>query len=156
TTLPGYLNADPPGAKPTPKDQWDILQWSSVPYDEARKAFGFKASPRAAATLRKRLAEAGADGVTVKVNITSSFSTGPGRALVGEIPGAVAPAERIVMAAHIQEPGANDNASGVGTLAELAVSMANAIKAKKIAAPGRTLTFLFLNEISGSRRWIQD
>ena len=54
TSLPAYLNADAPGAKPTPRDQWDILQWSSVPYDEARKAFGFKASPRAAATLRKR------------------------------------------------------------------------------------------------------
>ena len=31
----------------------------SVPYDEARKAFGFKASARTAATLRKRMAAAG-------------------------------------------------------------------------------------------------
>ena len=42
----------------TPRDEWDILQWSGVPYDDARKGFGFKASPRAAATLRKRLAVA--------------------------------------------------------------------------------------------------
>ncbi len=157
TALPRYLNADPPGvAKPTPRDQWDILQWDSVPYDEARKAFGFKASPRAAATLRARLSAAGAAGINVHVTIVSSFTTGPARTLVAEIPGTTMPAERIVMAAHIQEPGANDNASGVATLAELAVSMANAIKQKKIAAPARTLTFLFLNEISGSRRWLQD
>ena len=38
----------------------------------------------------------------------------------------------------------------------MAVAMATSIKQKKIAAPGRTITFLFLNEISGSRRWIQD
>ena len=156
TSLPAYLNADPPGAKPTPRDQWDILQWGSVPYDEARKAFGFKASPRAASTLRKRLAAAGAKGVSVRVTIASSFSTGPARTLVAEIPGTAAAAERIVMAAHIQEPGANDNASGVATLAELAASMSAAIRQKKIAAPARTLTFLFLNEISGSRRWLQD
>jgi cyclophilin family peptidyl-prolyl cis-trans isomerase/HEAT repeat protein len=156
TALPKYLNADPPGAKPTPRDQWDILQWSSVPYDEMRKAFGFKSSPRAAATMRKRLAAAGAGGVTVRVNITSSFATGPVRTLVAEIPGAIAAGERIVMAAHIQEPGANDNASGVATLAELAASMSAAIRQKKIPAPARTLTFLFINEISGSRRWLQD
>jgi aminopeptidase YwaD len=156
TTLPGYLNADPPGARPTPRDQWDILQWGSVPYDEARKAFGFKSTPRAAATMRKRLAAAGAVGVSVRVSITSSFTTGPVRTLVAEIPGALAAGERIVMAAHIQEPGANDNASGVATLAELAASMSAAIRQKKIAAPGRTLTFLFLNEISGSRQWLQD
>jgi len=156
TSLPQYLNADAPGAKPTPRDQWDILQWSSVPYDEARKAFGFKASPRAAATLRKRLAAAGAQGVSVRVSITSSFTVSPTRTLVAEIPGVAVPAERIVMASHIQEPGANDNASGVATLVELAASMSAAIKRKTIAAPARTLTFLFLNEISGSRRWLQD
>ncbi len=158
TTLPGYLNVDVPGAaRATPRDQWDILQWSSIPYDEARKSFGFKASPRAAATLRKRLAEAGPNtAVMVKVNIAASFSTGPARTLVAEIPGTSAPAERIVLAAHIQEPGANDNASGVATLAEMAVAMSTAIRQKKIAAPLRTITFLFLNEISGSRRWIQD
>jgi Zn-dependent M28 family amino/carboxypeptidase len=158
TTLPGYLNVDVPGAATaTPRDQWDILQWTSVPYDEARKSFGFKASPRAAATLRKRLADAGPNtAVMLKVRISASFGTGPARTLVAEIPGTVAPAERIVLAAHIQEPGANDNASGVATLAEMAVAMSTAIKQKKIAAPLRTITFLFLNEISGSRRWIQD
>jgi len=171
--LPAYLNADPPGAKPTPRDGWDILQWSSVPYDEARKGFGFKASPRAVARLREAVRSAGRVGardvsreaardlspeasrVSVRVTIASTFVNSPVRTLVAEIPGSVAPDERIVLAAHVQEPGANDNASGVATLAELATSMAAAIKAGKIPAPGRTLTFLFLTEISGSRQWLQ-
>ena len=159
TTLPAYLNADAPGAaRATPRDQWDILQWSSVPYDEARKSFGFKASPRAAATLRKRLAAAGPNTAVMREGEHRQHRSRPvprGR-WSPRFPARIAPAERIVLAAHIQEPGANDNASGVATLAEMAVAMATAIRQKKIAAPARTLTFLFLNEISGSRRWMQD
>ena len=156
TTLPRYLNADPPGAAATPRDEWGILQWGNVPFDDPRKGFGFKASPKAAATLRRRLAAAGSTPVSVRVTVASTFTPGPVRTLVAEIPGRSAAAERIVMAAHIQEPGANDNASGVGTLAETAVALAAAIKSNAVAPPERTLTFLFLNEISGSRRWIQD
>ena len=56
TALPSYLDVDPPDATVrTPRDQWDILQWSSIPYDESRKGFGFKATPRAAARLRRAL-----------------------------------------------------------------------------------------------------
>ncbi len=153
---PGYLSPDPPGAPATPREQWDIFQWTSVPYDAAHKAFGFKASARTAATLRRRMASAGSTPVTVRVTVASSFSTGPARTLVAQIPGRSAAAERIVLAAHVQEPGANDNASGVATLAEVIVSLSTAIKSKAISPPERTLTFLFLNEISGSRRWIQD
>jgi aminopeptidase YwaD len=151
-----YITPDAPGAAVTPREQWDIFQWAGVPYDAARKAFGFKASARAAAALRKRLAEAGSTPVSVHVTIVSTFDTGPVRTLSVEITGRTLPAERIVMAAHVQEPGANDNASGVATLAETVVSLAMAIKQQKVAQPERTLTFLFLNEISGSRRWLQD
>ena len=166
TSLPRYISPDPPGAKPTPRDQWDILQWGSIPYDATRKGFGFKASPRAAARLRRAIASSEqikpgedqtrpSDHVMVRVTIQSSFSTKPNRTLIAEIPGRVAPGERVILAAHVQEPGANDNASGVATLAELAVALEAGIRAGKIPPPGRTLTFLFLNEIGGSRRWLQ-
>lgn len=153
TTLASYISPDPPGAPATPRDQWDILQWSSIPYDEARKGFGFKASPRAAATLRQALAKGPA---SVHVKIASTFTMSPTRTLVGEIRGRTAPDERVVLAAHVQEPGANDNASGVATLAELARALAIGIRGGRIAAPARTITFLWLNEISGSRQWLQD
>jgi hypothetical protein len=151
--LPAYLSADAPTAKPTPRDEWDILQWSSVPYDDARKGFGFKASPRAVTRLRAAI-RANAHA-TVRATVASTFAMNPVRTLVAEIPGRVAPNERIVIAAHVQEPGANDNASGVATLAEMVVAFANGIKQGRIPPPGRTLTFLFLTEISGSRQWLQ-
>ena len=167
TSLAGYVSPDAPGARPTPRDEWDILQWGSIPPDATRKGFGFKASPRAAARLRRALAshmtvKPGSDDprppdhLLVRVTVASSFSKNPNRTLVAEIPGRVSPNERVILAAHVQEPGANDNASGVATLAELAVSLQAGIRSGKIPPPGRTLTFLFLNEIGGSRRWLQD
>lgn len=151
-----YLNPDAPGAPATPPDQWNIFQWTSVPYDATHKAFAFKGTPKTAGMLRKRLASAGASAVSVHVTIDATFSDGPVRTLSIEFPGRTAPDERIVLAAHVQEPGANDNASGVATLAETVVSLASAIKAKKVPQPERTLTFLFLTEISGSRQWLKD
>jgi hypothetical protein len=141
----------------TDRQQWDILQWGSVPYDEARKAFGFKATPRAAATLRRAIRDAaGGAGAKVRVTIASTFSDKPARTLIAEIPGSTLPNERVVMAVHVQEPGANDNASGVAALTELARAMAAAIRDGRLPRPARTTTFLWLDEISGSRRWLQD
>jgi len=136
-----------------PRSEWDVLQWGSIPYDEARKGFGFKATPRAAARIRERL-KAGPG--RVKVEVASTFTPGPVRTLVAEIPGAVRPEERIVLVAHIQEPGANDNSSGCATLAELARAINEAVRAGKLPKPDRTLTFLWGDEMGASRQWMTD
>ena len=153
--LEPYIRPGPPGSPEDakPRDEWDVLQWGSVPYDDTRHAFGFKASPRAAACIRARLAIGPA---RVKVEITSRFSPGPVRSLIAEIPGAVRPDERVLLVAHVQEPGANDNASGCATLVELARALLRGIRDRKIAAPGRTLTFIWGDEIRASRQWIAD
>lgn len=130
----------------------DILQWGSIPRDAERKAFGFKASRRANETLRAAL-KAGPQ--RVRVEVVSTFAEKPERTLVHEIRGSTLPDERIVIAAHVQEPGANDNASGVATLQELARSLTVGVESGAIPRPARTITFLWLNEISGSRAWLQ-
>ena len=153
TSLGRYVSPDRPGAAVTSRDQWNILQWGSVPYDEAKKGFAFKATPHAASVLRKALAQSPAK---VRAIVESTFSTKPNRMLIAEIPGRVAPNERIVITAHVQEPGANDNASGVATLAEMARAMRLGIRSGAIPQPDRTITFLWLEEISGSREWLKD
>jgi Zn-dependent M28 family amino/carboxypeptidase len=90
------------------------------------------------------------------VEVASSFSPGPVRSLVAEIPGSVRPHERVLMVAHVQEPGANDNASGCATLVELARAIVQSIRDQKASAPGRTLTFIWGDEIRASRQWMQD
>jgi cyclophilin family peptidyl-prolyl cis-trans isomerase len=140
--LPDYLDKNP-----------DILQWGSIAYDETHKGFGFRATARAAAALKAAIAEGRA---RVRAEVVTSFARKPERTLSAEIPGAIAPNERIVIAAHVQEPGANDNASGTATNMELARALVLGVNAGTIPKPGRTLTFLWVNEISGSRRWLAE
>ncbi|HEY0875321.1 MAG TPA: M28 family peptidase [Vicinamibacterales bacterium] len=130
----------------------DVFQWGSVPYDEERNAFGFKASWRSANRLREALKRD--PDTRVRVQIQSSFYSGPTRTLMAEIPGRTRPDERIVIAAHVQEPGANDNASGCATLYGLAAALHEAIARGAIPRPERTITFLWLDEIRGSREWL--
>jgi hypothetical protein len=150
TSIASYIRPADPAAF-TAADQQDVFQWGSVPYDEAAKAFGFKASWRAAARMRARLQ---AGPVRVRVDVRSSFYDGPNRMVVAEIPGSIRPAERIVMVAHIQEPGASDDASGCGTLLALVLGLKKAIDDKALAPPGRTLTFIWADENRGSRAWL--
>jgi hypothetical protein len=155
TELESYIRPGPPDspADRAPQSEWDVLQWGGVPYDETRRGFGFKATPRAAKRIRARLA---AGSARVRVEVASSFSPGPVRSLVAEIPGAVKPQERVLLVAHVQEPGANDNASGCATLVELARAIRQGIHDKRIPAPGRTLTFIWGDEMRASRQWIAD
>ena len=135
-----------------PESTPDVLQWGSIPYDETRRSFGFKATPRAASRLRAALA---AGEVRVRVDIAATFHRGPNRTLVAEIPGTAHADERVVLVAHVQEPGANDNASGSGTLLAAALAIHEAIAQGAMPAPRRTLTFLWLDEIRGSEHWIE-
>jgi hypothetical protein len=148
TDVASYIR--PSNAALTPEQQ-DVLQWGSVPYDDAAKAFGFKASWRAADRMRRRLK---AGSAAVRVTIDASFYDGPHRSLVAEIRGRSRPAERIVMVAHVQEPGANDDGSGCATLYALAAALLDAIRNGAMPAPERTLTFMWVDEIRGSRQWL--
>lgn len=149
TEIAGYIRSSDPSV--VSDEQKDVLQWGSVPYDAVAKAFGFKSSWRAADRMRARLKRG---PVNVRVTIDSSFYDGPNRSLVAEIAGRTRPNERIVMVAHVQEPGANDDGSGCGTLYGLARALVAAIQAGALPRPERTLTFMWVDEVRGSRRWI--
>src|SRR5262249_31165280 len=75
--------------------------------------------------------------------------------IVADVRGKTKPDERFVFSAHVQEPGANDNASGVGTLAEMARTTAALVQQNKIT-PQRTITFLSGDEIASTSRYIKD
>jgi aminopeptidase YwaD len=150
TSIAPYIRPDDP-SRFSSQDQWDVFQWGSVPYDENAKAFGFKASLRTASRMRDRL-KSGA--VRVRVDVQSSFYDGPDRMLVAELPGTTRPDERIVMVAHIQEPGANDDGSGCGTLLALSIALQKAIASGALPRPGRTLTFIWGDENRASHAWL--
>lgn len=91
--------------------------------------------------------------VELKVNIETKIYQAEELTIVANVKGSAKPNERFVYSAHVQEPGANDNATGVGTLAEMARVTASVIKSGKLK-PQRTLTFLWGDEIVSTRRYI--
>ncbi|UKT64154.1 M28 family peptidase [Pedobacter mucosus] len=105
---------------------------------------------------KEKLKAACSKGVTkLKVNIETKIYSSEELTIVANLKGSINPNERFVFSAHVQEPGANDNASGVGTLAEMARLSAELYQSKKIN-PQRTLTFLWGDEISSTRRYITE
>jgi len=136
-----------------PQETPEVLQWSNIPFDDSLKSFGFKATPRVAARLRDML---GKGPVSVHVEIETTFHRRPNRTLIAEIAGTTRTEQRVVLAAHVQEPGANDNASGCGSLLAAALGIHDAIGRGALPAPARTITFLWVDEIRGSEQWIKD
>jgi aminopeptidase YwaD len=152
TDVASYIRpADP--AQFTSPEHREVFQWGTIPYDDEAKAFGFKASYRAAARMRERLKNGQTE---IKVEIASRFYEGPNRSLVAEIPGSVKPDERIVLVAHVQEPGANDDASGCATLEAIAVALLASGYGRGMERPERTITLMWVDELSGSRQWLSE
>ena len=135
-----------------PETTPDVLQWGSIPFDAQRASFGFKATPRAARRLRERLS---AGAVNVHVRIDTVFHRRPVRTLVAELPGTRWPDDRVVLVAHVQEPGANDNASGAGTLLGVALAVQRALADGALPRPTRTLTLMWGDESRASDAWIE-
>lgn len=135
-----------------PERNTHSIQFTSIPYDSARKGWGIRLSYGAREQLNAALA---AGPVRVRVATKSRFfSPAVELAVVAEIRGSVKPDERFVYSAHIQEPGANDDASGVGTEAEMARVAAELVKSGR-EDPKRTMTFLWGQENRVTARYIQ-
>ncbi|MCE7996611.1 MAG: M28 family peptidase [Roseivirga sp.] len=141
--LPGYLKPD---------KNVNSIQFTGIPRDDKKKSFGILLSHQANKKLKAAI-ERGEN--KIRVNLETKIWESEELTLVAELRGSKNPEERFVFSAHVQEPGANDNASGVGALAEVAASSARLLKAGKIN-PERTITYLFGDEIVSTRRFIQE
>ena len=100
-----------------PEVNRDIAPMSSIPHDAEAGSWGLALSLNARDALRRAL-----DGgpVRVRVEVESRIYPSEELTLVAEVRSTKTPEERFVFTAHVQESGANDNATGVAALAELA------------------------------------
>lgn len=135
-----------------PEKHNNSIQFSSISQVDSTKkqGFGILLSTAARARLKNALAKG---TVRLRVRIETKSYIAEELTLVADIKGSTKPTERFVFSAHVQEPGANDNASGVGTLAEMANVAAKLFKGKSVM-PARTISFLWGDEISSTRRYI--
>ena len=128
------------------------IQFGSVAYDSTKKGWGMPISRDALERLRAAIAKG---PLMVRVRTSVKMYPSDELTLVAEVHGSVAPAERFVLSAHVQEPGANDNASGVGDLSEMA-RVLGTLARNGSARPKRTITMLFGLEITQTRNFLAD
>lgn len=146
--LPAYLQ---------PERNRRSIQFGGIPRDTVRRAWGIALSYEARERLRAALATAREAGRPLQVHVQTQVEWTPEaveQAVVAEVRGRALPQERFVFSAHVQEPGANDNASGVGAQVEMARVAAELVRARSVD-PSRTITFLWGLEIRSTDRYIK-
>lgn len=133
-----------------PEKNIHSIQFGSIGFSKENQGWGILLSYAA----RERLKAAAAKGaVKLKVVVKTKAYASEELTIVADVHGSAKPGERFVFSAHVQEPGANDNASGVGTLAEMARVTAALVNSGTLD-PRRSLTFLWGDEIVSTRRYI--
>lgn len=135
-----------------PEKNTTSIQFRSLPYSETIKTWGIALSYEAKEKLKSQLQNG---SVKLKVKIKTKIYPSEELTVVANIKGSKIPNESFVFSAHIQEPGANDNASGVGAQLEMAMVSAKLINSNELNAD-RTLTFLWGDEIISTERYIAE
>ncbi|MCK0130120.1 M28 family peptidase [Flavobacteriaceae bacterium F08102] len=135
-----------------PEKNVTSIQFRSMRYRDNNTMWAIALSYRAKELLKERLKKG---AVRLHVNIQTKFYRSEELTIIADVKGGVKPEERLVFSAHVQEPGANDNATGVGTQLEMASITAQLVN-EKIIDPKRTLTFLWGDEIVSTRRYIEE
>lgn len=135
-----------------PEKNTTSIQFRSLPHQKETNTWGIALSYIAKEALKKALT---LGKVKMHVNIQTKIYPSEELTIIAEVKGSKIPEERLVFSAHIQEPGANDNASGVGAQLEMAVLTAKLIENKQIDV-ARTLTYLWGDEITSTNRYITE
>lgn len=136
----------------------DQVGWNSLrPGEKDKPAFAFMVSERTYSELKQLLERK--LKVTVRAMVKSQMVPYREEMAVGLIKGKEKPEEELVLSAHLFEgfakQGANDDASGCVAILEAGRVLKKLIAAGQIPALKRSLRFIFVPEISGTRAYIQ-
>ncbi|MDP5106901.1 MAG: M28 family peptidase [Polaribacter sp.] len=135
-----------------PEKNTTSIQFRSIPLDSVNKPWAIALSYQAKERLKRALEY---EKLELQVIVETNIYPSEELTIIADIKGKKTPKERLVFSAHVQEPGANDNATGVGVALEMATLTAKFIKQKQFQ-PNRTLTFLWGDEIISTRRYVQE
>ena len=141
-------NVDPTGAE---------RHLDAIPYGSVRVPSPLpvaRISPRTYTALAQARRESDSARVTFDAEVRCEEREL--RTLVATITGAARPTEAVVVAAHVQEPGACDNASGLAGACEVALGIARALRAGELERPVRSLVFVWGEEHAQSRLFLAE
>ena len=136
-----------------PGDHPTQVGWRYLPEPAPGKPgpFAFMISGRRAQELRELL---GGGVVRMHALVDASLDAGTVDVVSATIPGSTFPDEEISVTAHLDEIGAEDNASGSAALLEMARTVQGMIRAGKLPRPLRTIRFIWGPEYLGTAAWL--
>jgi hypothetical protein len=131
----------------------DQVPWMSIPQEIGTHFFGFSVSRNIADELRDLISKG---KVVVRAQVEAEIKKGNYYVLSSAIQGKDLPGQEILLMAHINhyKPAANDNASGCALLMEIERAIKSLIENGKIPPPRRTIRFLWMNEHTGSKIYL--
>ncbi len=139
----------------------DQIGWASIrargaSAAESPSGFGFNLSLRQFNELRNLL-ERG-ERVVLKARVRTRTVPGRLNVVSAAIPGTDPEAGELMIVSHLFErpptPGGSDNSSGVAVTLEIGRTLAELIRRGELDLPRRTIRFLWVPEISGSRAYM--
>ena len=141
------INRGYPGASP------NQIGWQSVRPQKDESGFGFVLSKRQHDEIRSYLDQD--KKVVMNARVRIRMLPYKRNVVSAAIPGTDPEAGELLMVAHLFEriatPGANDNCSGVATILEVGRTLTKLISQGILPPPRRTIRFLWVPEISGTR-----
>lgn len=144
------VSADSPGYS------LDQIGWQSVRPTPEKQGFGFVLSLRQFYELRRIFEER--VKVVMRARVRTKAHPYKMNVVSAVIPGTDPAAGELILIAHAFErigtPGANDNCTGVATILEAGRTIARLIGEGRLAAPRRSIRFLWVPEISGTRAFL--
>ncbi|HSW29350.1 MAG TPA: M28 family peptidase [Longimicrobiales bacterium] len=120
-----------------PEQHRNVIAYASIPQEAQARSWGVQLTTDARDRLREALR---AGPLRMRVEVDAHVFESEELTLVADVRGASHPDERFVLSAHVQEAGANDNASGVAALSEIARVFAEGV-ATGTFVPERTLSW---------------
>ncbi|MBX7235074.1 MAG: DUF4910 domain-containing protein [Caldilineales bacterium] len=144
-TVPGRSRADLPDAR-----QYASFWWQP----ELARSWGFVLSPRQGDAIRAALTRG--ETVHMAAHIEAEFVDGEFEVVVATLPASGEDEQAVLGLAHLCHPQgfANDNASGAACLLETALTLARLVASGELPPPRRTLTFLWMPEMTGTFAWL--
>ena len=127
---------------------WQVL--SPGPIDNREPSFAFSITEEQGEALRRQL-RAG-EHVVVTAIVDAVLSPGTQEIVTSVLPGSSSPDQEVLLLGHLDHvrPSANDNASGSGTLLEVALALDRLVASGRVAAPRRSIRFLWMTEGAGT------
>ncbi len=129
----------------------DAISFRSVP--AGTELAVAQISPRVHGRIAERVAAGESFELAYQARVR--FDERPLRTVVATWKGAREPGRAVVIAAHLQEPGAGDNASGAAGMLEAARVLGRHVREGSLARPARSLAFVWGDEMRQSSLWLR-